>query len=344
MAHIHLTASSQTFACESCGHLNIVLAQQIVSSKAVDKSQNAVDEQAHSEQEILEQVDLPPTLDSQRTPERSVSRLADATDDLNALAAANSAKDGKHEQHLEELQLHQAHVHSPHQLAQRRTSHLYPSGSTTRRSSILSRSSSQDLAAQEDEQHLPQQSGVPQPHPPITHPNYFSDPLQHPGTGSGHSQAQRSLAGSRNNSGATSLNEAGTVVFTLKGPTEVILAQIQRSTASLGSSGSSHARNPSGSPMSRSGALLMHMHKFIHASIGGCLCLRVPMLFMGSMHCLQNTHQDLPSRVTFHTSSTPASYFGAFAILANSAYLWHSSHGAGMVPQKNDNALVSIAS
>lgn len=261
MAQIHLTASSQTFACESCGHLNVVPVHQPGSLRESDKTQAADDEDAHSEHDLLEQVDLPSALDSQKKPERSVSRVANDTDDLESLAAANAAKDGKLEQHLEELHLHQAHAHSPHHLAQRRASHLNPSGLVPRRSSTLSRSSSeaQDVTFPEEEQQLPQQSGAPQPHPPATHLSNFvppSDSLQHPGTGSGQSasQAHHILPGSRSNSGVTGgLNEAGTVVFTLKGPTEVILAQIQRSTASLGSGSAPHSRAPSGSPMSRSG-------------------------------------------------------------------------------------------
>ncbi|KAL0051996.1 hypothetical protein WJX82_006165 [Trebouxia sp. C0006] len=219
MAQTAVTASSQTFSCESCGHLNVVPFHQPDVLKAADKAQEPAAEQAPSEHQALEQVDLPSGLDGQK-PERTISRLADDTEDLNALAAANAAQDGKLEQHLEELHLHQAHAHSPHHLGQRRASHLHPSGLIPRRPSLLSRQSSeaQDIASQEEEQQLHQHLG------------------------------------SRTNSGANMPgHEAGTVVFTLKGPTEVILAQLQRNIASVGSGASSHNRTPSGTPMARAG-------------------------------------------------------------------------------------------
>lgn len=255
MTQVHITASSQTFACESCGHLNVVPFHQPDGLKAADKAE----EQAHFEHQALEQVDLPAVLDGQK-PETTISRLADDSQDLNALAAANAAQDGKLEQHLEELHLHQAHAHSPHHLG-RRASHLHPSGLIPRRPSLLSRQSSeaQDIASQEEQQQLHQQSGVPhgQPQTPGTHlstPGQPSDSLQHPGTGSGSSHSQGMIPGSRTNSGVNIGQEAGTVVFTLKGPTEVILAQLQRNTASVGSGVSSHNRTPSGTPMARAGA------------------------------------------------------------------------------------------
>lgn len=246
MTQIHLHASSQTFACESCGHLNVISSSQAPLKEM--KSQDLSRAAAHAEHELLEQVDLPTAQNTQKKPERTVSHAAGDTDDLDTLAAANAAKDGKLEQHIEELHLHQAHAHGSHHSASRRPSHLHPSGSLPRRSSTLSRSSSgaQDLA---EDQQLPQQSGTPQPHPPtshLTHPSQGAEPLQHSALGSGRSQGLSGLPGSRNNSGAMSGDEAGTVVLTLKGPTEVILAQIQRST------GSGHARNPSGSPLSKS--------------------------------------------------------------------------------------------
>jgi len=259
MAQIHVTASSQTFACESCGHLNVVRLHQPDGLKAADKAREPAAEQAHSEHQALEQVDLPTALDVQK-PETTISKLADDTQDLNALAAANAAQDGKLEQHLEELQLHQAHTHSPHNLGPRRASHLHPSGLIPRRPSLLSRQSSeaQDIASQEEEQQLHQHSGVPQPHPPshpLSTPGQPSDSLQHPGPGSGSSHSQEMISGSRTNSGVNIPgHEAGTVVFTLKGPTEVILAQLQRNTASVGSGVSSHNRTPSGTPMARAGA------------------------------------------------------------------------------------------
>ena len=259
MAQTNVTASSQTFACESCGHLNVVAFHQPDGLKAADKAQGAVAEQAPSEHQALEQVDLPSGLDSHK-PETTITRLADDSEDLDALAAANAAQDGKLEQHLEELHLHQAHAHSPHHLGQRRASHLHPSGLIPRRPSLLSRQSSeaQKIASQEEEQQLHQHSGVPQPQPPSTHlstPSQPSDSLQHPGTGSGSSRSQGMIPGSRTNSGVNIPgHEGGTVVFTLKGPTEVILAQLQRNTASVGSGASSHNRTPSGTPMARAGA------------------------------------------------------------------------------------------
>ena len=246
MAQVHLHASSQTFACESCGHLNVIPSSQapLKESKSQDLSRVA----AHAEHELLEQVDLPAAQTTHKKPERTLSHAADDTDDLDTLAAANAAKDGKLEQHIEELHLHQAHAHSAHRSASRRSSHLHPSGSLPRRSSTLSRSSSgaQDLA---EDQQLPQQSGTSQPHPltsHLSHPSQGAEPTQHPALGSGRFQGLSGLPGSRNNSGVMTGNEPGAMVLTLKGPTEVILAQIQRST------GSGHARNPSGSPMSKS--------------------------------------------------------------------------------------------
>lgn len=238
MAQIHLHASSQTFACESCGHLNVVPASEMPHN-ASSKSNG---EEAYPEHKILEQVDLPPAGDSYNKPERTVSQAAENDDDLNALAAANAAKDGKLEQHLDELHIHQEQAHSAHS---RRPSRLHPTGSIPRRSSILSRSSSETRELLEDQQ-LPQQSGTPQPHPPTSHlPNLSqgSGSLQHPALGSGRPQGQSSLARSRSNSSALEGNEA---VMSHTGPTEVVLEQIRRST------GSGHARNPSSSPMSKS--------------------------------------------------------------------------------------------
>lgn len=257
MAQTDATAPSQTFACESCGHLNVVPFHHPDGLNAAYKAQGPAAEQAHSEHQALEQVDLPAALDGQK-PETTITRLADDSEDLNALAAANAAQDGKLEQHLEELHLHQAHAHSQHHLGQRRASYLHPSGLIPRRPSLLSRQSSeaQDIAAQETQQQLHQHSGVPQPHPPSTRlntPGQPSDSLRHPGTGSGSSHSQGMIPGSRTNSGISG-HEAGTVVFTLKGPTEVILAQLQRNTASVGSGASSHNRTPSGTPMARAGA------------------------------------------------------------------------------------------
>lgn len=265
MAQVHLTASSHTFACESCGHLNVVPSSYPSSSKSTDKTQEAAVENAQSEHETLEQVDLPTAADTQK-PARTVSKVADDADDLNAVAAANAANDGKLEQHLEELHVHQAHAHGAHHLGPRRASHLHPSGLVPRRPSLLSRSSSeaQEFARQEEQQHqqpqqLPQQSGSPLPHPPATHLSTSLQPpdsLQHIATGSATSSSAASRPGSRSNSGVNMpASEGGTVVFTLKGPTEVILAQIQRSTAALGSGASSHNRTPSGTPMARAGIL-----------------------------------------------------------------------------------------
>ena len=242
MTQIHLHASSQTFACESCGHLNVVPVSE-VPLKTSGKSNAA---ELSSEHEILEQVDLPPAFDTQNKPQRTVSQAADNDDDLNALAAANAAKDGKLEQHLDELHMHQGQTHGTHHPMSRRSSHLHPSGSIPHKSSILSRSSSDARDLAEDQQ-LPQQSGIAQPHPPASHlanPSQGSGCLQH----SLHSARSRdlgSLPGSRTNSGALGGSEVGPGVVTLKGPTEVILEQIQRST------GSGHARNPSNSPMSK---------------------------------------------------------------------------------------------
>jgi len=67
MAQTNVTASSQTFACESCGHLNVVAFHQPDGLKAADKAQGPVAEQAPSEHQALEQVDLPSGLDSQMT-------------------------------------------------------------------------------------------------------------------------------------------------------------------------------------------------------------------------------------------------------------------------------------
>ncbi|KAL3158447.1 hypothetical protein ABBQ38_010681 [Trebouxia sp. C0009 RCD-2024] len=238
MAQIHLHASSQTFACESCGHLNVVPFSE-PSLKVLSRSSSA---DAHK---ILEQVDLPPAGTSLNKTERTVSQAADNNDDLNALAAANAAKDGKLEQHLEELNIHQEQAHSPHHLVPRRASRLHPAGSIPRRSSILSRSSSEAQVLLEDQQ-LPQQSGAPQPHPPTSHltnPVQGSGTLQHPALGSGRFRGLGTSLGGRSTSDAVGGNE---VVLSHKGPTEVILEQIQRST------GSGHARTPSSSPMSKS--------------------------------------------------------------------------------------------
>ena len=253
MAQIHVHASSQTFACESCGHLNLVPVCE-VPLRASGKSNPS---QHPSEHEVLEQVDLPPASDTHNKPQRTVSQAADDNDDLNALAAANAAKDGKLEQHLDELHLHQGQGHSTHQPIPRRSSHLHPSDSIPRRSSILSRSSSDARDLAEDQQ-LPQHSGSAQPHPPTSHlatPSKGSGSLQHSVPGSARSRDLGSLPGSRSNSGVLGGSEVGTAVTSLKGPTEVILEQIKRST------GSGHARNPSASPMSR------HSKKII------CACL-----------------------------------------------------------------------
>ena len=261
MTPTQVTAFSQTFACESCGHLNVVPFHQLNSLRAANKVQEPAAEQVPCEHQALEQVDLPSGLDGQN-PETTISKLADDTEDLNALAAANAAQDGKLEQHLEELHQHQAHAHSPHHLGQCRASHLHPSGLIPRRPSLLSRQSSeaQDIASQEEEQQLRQHPAVPQPSQPSTHlstPGQPSDSLQHPGTGSGSSLSQGMIPGSRTNSGVNIPGrEGGTVVFTLKGPTEVILAQLQRNIASVGSGASSHNRTPSGTPMARAGAQL----------------------------------------------------------------------------------------
>ena len=256
MAQIHLHASSQSFACESCGHLNVLPITEF-PHKASSKSSSA---ETHSGHEILEQVDLPAVLDTQHKPERTVSQAADNDDDLNALAAANAAKDGKLEQHLDELHMHQGQAHAQHHLTSRRASHLHPSGSIPRRSSILSRSSS-DARDLGDDQQLPQQSGIAQPHPPtsyLANPTQGSDSLQYSVLGSGRSQGLGSLPGSRSNSGVLGGNDMGTGVPTLKGPTEVILEQIQRST------GSGHARNPSSSPMSKHGKRAASTALFVH--------------------------------------------------------------------------------
>lgn len=239
MTQIHLHASSQTFACESCGHLNNVPINEI-PLKASGKSSGA---ELHSEHEILEQLDLPPAVDTQHKPQRTVSQAADNDDDLNALAAANAAKDGKLEQHLDELHMHQGQTHSTHHPLSRRSSHLHPSGSIPRRSSILSRSSSDARDVAEDQQ-LPQQPGIAQPHPPASH---LANSTQGPGSlqHSVRSREMGSLPGSRANSGALGGSEMGAAIVTLKGPTEVILEQIKRSSVS------GHARNPSGSPMSK---------------------------------------------------------------------------------------------
>lgn len=240
---IHLHASSQTFACESCGHLNVVPVSE-APLKASGKSSAA---ELHSEHELLEQVDLPPAVDTQTKPQRTVSQAADNDDDLNALAAANAARDGKLEQHLDELHMHQGQTHGTHHTMSRRSSHLHPSGSIPRRSSILSRSSSDARDLAEDQQ-LPQQSGIAHPHPPASHlanPSQGSGSLQHSALGSARSREVASLPGSRTNSGAMGGSEVGAGVVILKGPTEVILEQIQRS------AGSGHTRNPSGSPKSK---------------------------------------------------------------------------------------------
>lgn len=242
MAQIHLHASSQTFACGSCGHLNVVPICE-VPFKASGKSSPS---EHHSEHEVLEKVDLPPASDTYNKPQRTVSQAADDNDDLNALAAANAAKDGKLEQHLDELHMHQGQAHSTHHPIPRRSSHQHPSGSIPCRSSILSRSSSEARDFAEDQQ-LPQQSGSAQPHPPTSHlanPSQSSVSLQHVLPGSAHSQDPGSLPGSWSNAAALGGRETGPAVVCLKGPTEVILEQIKRST------GSGHARNPSGSPMS----------------------------------------------------------------------------------------------
>ena len=243
MAQIHVHASSQTFACESCGHLNVVPVCE-VPLKASGKSSPS---QHHSEHEVLEQVDLPLASDTHNKPQRTVSQAADDNDDLNALAAANAAKDGKLEQHLDELHMHQGQGHSTHHPIPRRSSHLHHSGSIPRRSSILSRSSSDARDLAEDQQ-LPQHSGSSLPHPPTSHlANSIQGAasLQHPVPGSARSQDLGCLLGSRSISGALGGSEVGKVVVSLKGPAEVILEQIKRST------GSGHARNPSGSPMSK---------------------------------------------------------------------------------------------
>ena len=260
MTQIHLHASSQTFACESCGHLNVVPASE-VPLKASGKSNAA---ELPFEHEILEQVDLPPAFETQDKPQRTVSQAADNDDDLNALAAANAAKDGKLEQHLDELHMHQEQMHSTHHPMSRRSSHLHPSGSIPRKSSILSRSSSdaRDLA---EGQQLPQQSGIAQPHPPASHlanPSQGSGSLQHISLSSARSRNLGSLPGSRTNSGALGGSEVGPGVVTLKGPTEVILEQIQRS------AGSGHARNPSNSPMSKhsKAAMLADAAVFVYMS------------------------------------------------------------------------------
>lgn len=258
MAQIHVHASSQTFACESCGHLNVVSVCE-VPLKAWGKSSPS---EHHSEHEVLEQVDLPPASDTHNRPQRTVSQAADDNDDLNALAAANAAKDGKLEQHLDELHMHQGQAHSTHHPIPRRSSHLHPSGSIPRKSSILSHSSSDARDLAEDQQ-LPQQSGSAQPHPPTSHlanPSQGSGSLQHSVPGSARSRDPGSLPGSRSNSGALGGSEAGAAVVSLKGPTEVILEQIKRST------GSGHARNPSGSPMSKhSKAIIPCFSQHVHA-------------------------------------------------------------------------------
>lgn len=243
MTQINLHASSQTFACESCGHQNVVPVSE-VPLKASGKSSAA---ELHSEHEALEQADLPPVSDTQNKPQRTVSQAADNNDDLNALAAANAANDGKLEQRLEELHMHQGQTHSTHHTMSRRSNHLHPSGSIPRRSSILSRSSSEARDLAEDQQ-LPQQSGIAQPHPPASHlanPSQASGSLQLSALGSARSREVASLPGSRTNSGALGGSEVGAGVLTLKGPTEVVLEQIQRG------AGSGHARNPSGSPKSK---------------------------------------------------------------------------------------------
>ena len=259
MAQIHINATSQTFACESCGHLNLIPASS-ASLKGSGKSLIGNAAAPHSEHAMLEQADLPPAHDTQKRPERSLSQVAVDTDDLDALAAANAAKDGKLEQHLEELQLHQAHAYSAHHLTSRRSSHLHPSGSIPRRSSILSRSSSDAQEMAEDQQ-PPQQPGASQSHLPVSHLHSSSpgaEALQRAFLGSGWSQGAGGLPGSRTNSGAMGGSEAGTVVLSLKGPTEVILAQIQRST------GSGHVRNPSGSPMTKSSKHAWLLHAIVN--------------------------------------------------------------------------------
>ena len=255
MTQIHLHASSQTFACESCGHLNVVPINE-VPLKASGKSSAA---ELHSEHEVLEQVDLPPAFDTQNKPQRTVSQAADDDDDLNALAAANAAKDGKLEQHLDELHMHQGQAHSTHHSMSRRSNHLHPSGSIPRRSSILSRSSSDARDLAEDQQ-LPQQSGTVQPHPPVSHlanPSQGSGSLQHSALGSARSRELGSLLESRPNSGALGGGEVGAAVLTLKGPTEVILERIQRS------SGSGHAKSSSSSPMSKHSKAAIHANAVI---------------------------------------------------------------------------------
>lgn len=136
MTQINMTASSQTFTCESCGHINIVPASSSVNMATDVKKASAVE--PRSQQGLLEQVDLPPILGREPS---TVSKIAADLDDLNVLAAANAAADGKLVQHVEELHQHQA-AHPPHHTIQRRASHLNPTLSGSHGLSHLSRSSS----------------------------------------------------------------------------------------------------------------------------------------------------------------------------------------------------------
>lgn len=133
---INLTASSQTFACESCGHVNVVPAS--LSHTQEGTNQKAATSEPHAQQGLLEQADLPASLGKEPS---TVSKLAADLTDLSALAAANAASDGKLVQHVEELHQHQA-SHPPHHTIQRRASHLNPTLSGSHSLSHLRRSSS----------------------------------------------------------------------------------------------------------------------------------------------------------------------------------------------------------
>lgn len=137
MAQVNITASSQTFACESCGHINVVPVgnSQRVAAASKQDSQPPNSQTQHG---LLEQVDLPVVLGKQAS---NVGKLAAGLDGLDLLAAANAAADGKVEQHAEGHHLHPA-VHQPHHTIQRRASHLNPTLSGSHGLSHLSRSSS----------------------------------------------------------------------------------------------------------------------------------------------------------------------------------------------------------
>ena len=138
MAQISLTASSQTFACESCGHINVVPTALSSTPTADSKKGTASAADLTTQQGVLEQVDLPPILSKEPS---TVSKLAADLDGLNVLAATNAAADGKLVQHIDELQQHQT-AHPPHHTIQRWGSHLNPTLSGSHGLSHLSRSSS----------------------------------------------------------------------------------------------------------------------------------------------------------------------------------------------------------